>query len=372
MKHQIKNHPKVLHLMGSVEKGGVEVLLLDLFKHYMNSGEQNNFLLFYKGGYLQNKFLTYKGVKFLQVKTKIQLLFQLRKFVISNKIDIIHCHSPIHVIYAFLSTFRLPIKIVLTSHGYSPSIKSLLLLQLAIKWSEKVFFVSSSFKNRLANINGIKENVKFKILYNGLDTHKISYLESNAKGLESKLILGMIGNFYNDGRDQITICKAAKLLKERGLHFKFEFAGGASKENTYYLDQCINYIKANDLMDCVQFLGFQDDAYGLLKKWDVFIYSSNRDTFGIAVVEAMMAGIPVIVNDLDVFEEISDNGKYATLYPTKNQEALAVKIEEYAKNPELFIEKASKAAVCMREKFSIERHAERLNSLYIELINIDS
>lgn len=216
---------------------------------------------------------------------------------------------------------------------------------------------------------GLKRKTKFKVLHNGLDTQKISYINENEKKLKSPARLGMVGNFYNDTRDQKTLCEAAKLLNERSLKFNLEFAGGARKENTFYFDQCVNYVENNGLTDCVKFLGFQDDVFSLIVEWDIFIYSSNRDTFGIAVVEAMLAGIPVIVNDLDVFVEITENGTYATLYKSKDPEDLAEKIKDFLKNPESFYKKAQRATVYARENYSIEKHVEDLQKIYQELMH---
>ena len=56
---------------------------------------------------------------------------------------------------------------------------------------------------------------------------------------------------------------------------------------------------------------------------DLFIYASEHDTFGIAVLEAMASALPVVVNDWEVMKEITGLGKYASLYETGNIEVYA-------------------------------------------------
>ena len=212
-----------------------------------------------------------------------------------------------------------------------------------------------------------KNNV-FGTLYNGINKRKIpSFKKESFSNLEH-LKLGMIGNFYNNGRDQLTVCEAAKLMHQKGLQFNLDFVGGADGKKKPYLNICTEFVFTNELAGCISFVGFQNNALSLLREWDAFVYSSNRDTFGIAVVEAMMAGIPVIVNDLDVFVEITENGKHATLYKTKDPEDLARKIEAYIIDPTPFHEKAQKAAIYAREKFSIEKHYNSLIEIYKTLL----
>ena len=54
----------------------------------------------------------------------------------------------------------------------------------------------------------------------------------------------------------------------------------------------------------VRFLGHVDDVRGLLKKADIFLIPSRWEGFGLAAVEAMNAGLPVIASDVAGLREI--------------------------------------------------------------------
>ena len=337
---------------------------------YSKKNTNNNFkFLFYGEGAFAETFLSFKNTNKIAYKNKLCLIWGLRKYVKQNKIDLVHCHTPYGLVYIFFATLLLPVERILTVHGSKNNTRSKLIYIISFILSHRVLFVSSSFKERMKSALGLKENKKFKVLQNGINVEKFPQFSDSIKSANRPIALGMVGNFYNDGRDQLTVCKGTKLLKKKGLEFSLYFAGGARKEKSYFLDSCVSYVKVNDLTDSVKFLGFQDDVYSLLNEWDVFVYSSNRDTFGIAVVEAMMAGIPVIVNDLDVFVEITENGKYGTLYKSKDPNDLAARIEAYLKNPKPFHEKAELAAVYAREKFSIEKHVKQLHKIYQGLMH---
>ena len=87
-------------------------------------------------------------------------------------------------------------------------------------------------------------------------------------------------------------------------------------------DECVTYCQQNSLLDKVSFLGSRDDVPTILQQLDAFVYATDHDTFGIGVVEAMAVGIPVFVNDWEVMTEITDNGKFATLYKSKDEKDL--------------------------------------------------
>jgi len=87
-------------------------------------------------------------------------------------------------------------------------------------------------------------------------------------------------------------------------------------------DDCVNYCKQNGLEYKVLFLGSRTDIPQILDQLDAFVYATDHDTFGIAVVEAMAVGVPVFVNDWEVMKEITVDGKYATLYKTKDEKDL--------------------------------------------------
>jgi glycosyltransferase involved in cell wall biosynthesis len=102
----------------------------------------------------------------------------------------------------------------------------------------------------------------------------------------------------------------------------------------------------------------------LLTQLDAFIYSSDHDTFGIAVIEALATGIPVFVNDWGVMKEITDNGRYANLYRSKDESDLLNKFLLFLEQPEAFKKAALENAIWARKTYSIQNHMERLYEVY--------
>jgi glycosyltransferase involved in cell wall biosynthesis len=137
--------------------------------------------------------------------------------------------------------------------------------------------------------------------------------------------------------------------------------GNGEKSYIALLEKMISSLR---LEQKVFFLGARNDVPEILTQLDSFIYSTEHDTFGIAVVEAIMAGVPVFVNDLEVMKEITANGEYATLYKTKDEKDLVREFMLFLQNREAYILKTKKSAQLVRNRYSIDMHIENLKNIY--------
>ena len=112
------------------------------------------------------------------------------------------------------------------------------------------------------------------------------------------------------------------------------------------------------------FLGGRSDVPAVLQNVDAFVYSTNDDTFGIAVVEAMATGLPVIVNDWEVMKEVTENGNLAYLYKTKDIEDCVERLGQLVNNLANYKQVARMNAKIVRERYSIEAHIQNLSHIY--------
>ena len=166
------------------------------------------------------------------------------------------------------------------------------------------------------------------------------------------------------------VCEALALLKASGEQFEFQFVGGRSVALPERYDACVQFCKDHGLEDNVSFLGVRSDVPKLLAEWDGFVYATDHDTFGIAVVEAMAAGLPTFVNDWGVMREITHAGEWAHLYDTNNAQLLSSQLEGFISSSEKYRTYATEVANEVRKTYSIEQHAYALNTLYRELFFI--
>jgi len=84
----------------------------------------------------------------------------------------------------------------------------------------------------------------------------------------------------------------------------------------------------------VDLVGARDNPLPLLKKADLFVHSSDREGFGLVIVEALAAGVPVIATDCRSGPaDILDNGRYGDLVPVGDADSLAAAIDRALLNP---------------------------------------
>lgn len=365
---------KVAYLLGSLNRGGAETLLLDVFRNADKARYDFIGIHRHGGAYENDFYVTGQTMCHLQPKRLglIRYLIKLRHILKNENVTIAHAQMAIDAIYAKLATWGLHIKVVLTFHGFDIGAGWLTKLRnrLAIRCADKMCFVSEYEKQYYEQRYPIGN--KGAVVYNGIDFDKVEQcIMHNAQCTENYGVkLCCVGSF-GAGRSQMVICKALKVLKDRGVELDFFFIGGRRSSEPNVYDECFDYCQEHHLTN-VHFMGTRNDVYTLERMMDGFVYSTVHDTFGIAVVEAMAAGLPVIVNDWAVMKEITKNGQWATLFKTENAEDCADKIEDLLNHLEECKTQAQIVAKEVRKEYSIEKHIARLEQIYLGVNNHQS
>ncbi|MDR2854125.1 MAG: glycosyltransferase family 4 protein [Prevotellaceae bacterium] len=367
---------KIAYLLGALRRGGTETLLLDVFKNAKLADYQ--FVgIHRKDGECKSEFYS-TGQRLYKLSPRFPFdfvyLYRMRKLLRMEQIDIVHAQQALDALYAWIATCGLKIKIIQTFHGFDDFNKKSKLIAFIAKRTYKNFFVSHCLKDYYVEKYKLNSQ-KQAVVYNGISFDKLDALKEttplfsdNYKGL----LLGSVGNFVYV-RSQIVICRALKLLNDKGIDFRFVFAGLRLDNQAHLYDECVDFCKKNNLLNTkVFFLGGRDDVPNILKQLDGFVYSSAHDTFGIAVVEAMATAVPVFVNDWKVMTEITNEGKLATIFETNNKNDLCEKIVLFLQDKKAYAEKSRNAAETVREVYSIKNHIAKLAIEYTEILTNNS
>lgn len=371
---------KIAYMLGSLNRGGTETLLLDVFSYKELLPEC--VCIYRKSGVLENDFMR-TGVKMKKIAVGsiwYSYLRELRAYMKHEKIDLVHAQQPIDAFIALVATIGLPVKIVQTLHGYdyNNGFFAKFVLLMSLKLTQANVYVSHHVRKYYTQKYNLHSKKQF-VVYNGINLNKIqpdtqtinNSFRSELGIEENTMLMGMVGNFV-PVRDHMTICRFINKLKDQYVNFHFVFIGKKTDAYPELYDTCYKYCQQNNLLKYVSFLGSRNDVPLLLPQLDAFVYATDHDTFGIAVVEAMLAAVPVIVNDWEVMREISDNGKYVTLYKTKDEEDLLTQIMAFVNDKDEFRKKAMLAHEYAKTHFSIEKYIHCLGILYREIMNINN
>jgi glycosyltransferase-like protein len=232
--------------------------------------------------------------------------------------------------------------------------------QQAIIEPDKVLVVSRYWRRLLRELYGVEADV----VHNGVDAARFGSADSNlaarlrqrAGAAGRQLILSVGGIEPRKGSD--TLMRALAALRESGRHPVLAIVGGHSfQDYRAYADRVLAMLPDLGLRlgsDVVQ-LGTVADAE--MPAWyaaaDVLAFPSTKEGWGLAVLEAMSAGLPVVASDLPVFLEYLRPGRDALLVPVDDATALSKALAAVLDDPGLATElRAAGLAVCRRFTWS--------------------
>jgi glycosyltransferase involved in cell wall biosynthesis len=125
--------------------------------------------------------------------------------------------------------------------------------------------------------------------------------------------------------------------------------------------------RAMGLEETVLVLDHREDVAALLAAFDVLAFPSDHEPFGMAVLEAMAAGCPVVASDSGGPREILEDGRGGVLVPTGDAPALASALLRVLADPALAGRLAEEAQQRVRAEFHRERYARDIQELYARL-----
>ncbi len=127
-------------------------------------------------------------------------------------------------------------------------------------------------------------------------------------------------------KNHILAVKTAKILKEKGLSFKWYFVGDGGMRRT--IEEKISDL---GLKENVILLGFQENPYPFILNADIYVQTSSFEGFGLTITEAKVLYKPIVSTNFDVIhDQIID--KHNGLIAEMNPEDLATKILELNNN----------------------------------------
>ncbi len=135
------------------------------------------------------------------------------------------------------------------------------------------------------------------------------------------------------------IIRAAKLLDEAGYKNRYDITFfGKTTNDLSYKEEFKNQIDNNKSLIYRGVLNLLDyDNYQELAKYDVMLFPTYWDGEGFpgVVIDAYIAGLPVIASDWNLNRDVVIDGKTGWIIPVNNIEALALKMEYVINNPEI-------------------------------------
>jgi len=308
--------------------------------------------------------------RFKSKRCAFKLLLQLKK----NYIDILHIHIPsyfplYHLLY-YANKFDIPC--VITFHReINRSISDWKKLLSFIKFyiiNPVVFTqVSKPINSNFLNIAHFM-NIPVNIIPNGVDTLKFNrcFVKTTINKHISKLMDTSNLIILNIGRlkrvkGQDLLIHAIKKMENKDKISLIIVGDGNERQN---IEELIDNLC---LSDKVFLLGERNNISEIMNKCDLYVSSSRSEGFGLSLVEAMAAGLPVITTDVGPCSSIVQNGYSGIVVPSENPDAIANAIDNFIQTPymlEIYSKRSSKRAI----DFDINKMVSRYFEIYYDIL----
>ena len=293
---------------------------------------------------------------------------KLAQFVRRNQIEIVHAHlARDYPLAAFAARRGDGARLILTRHVLFPlsRIHRVLLRRVA-----RVIAVSQAVADGLIE-QDIFERDKIVVIHNGVDLGRFAKTrEDNSaerQKIGAKFCVGTIGELAPI-KGHENFLRAAAIVSSRRADVDFAIAGtdkSRTGENQRLLERMIDEL---NLRQCVRITGWADDMVALLGTLDVFVSASRSESFGIAMVEAMAGGVPVVATMTAGAREIIDADKTGVLVPIGDAEALAEAIRKLLDDPQRRARLADDARRMVSERFSLDRMVARTEQVFLDVL----
>lgn len=378
---------KILYVLNSSNFGGMEWHVNDLIVGMRKKGHQ--VFVWCPSGQMMDIYKE-SGAVCTDASIKFDIdpvyILKLIKFIKSNSIDVIHSHELKAVTNSLLAGFFAGVKVRI-SHTHTPIsewkinpvVKYFTLLGysfLVNTFSTTEISLTES-KKKVKIKEGIKEK-KLTVIPNGTDSSKF-YLSADQRMKYAKEIKSK----HNIPESSYVFGNMSRTTREKGQDVlirafaKFLHSHNSEKEKFYLLIVGGGELEAS-LKDLSKELKIdpnvvitgrfrEEDKVKYLAAFDIFVFPSLAEGFGIVLMESLVIGIPTLCSDLEVLKEVG--GKYITTFKVGDVNDLSEKMEnEYKKVCEegKFILEGAKEFI--ENKYSIDLFEKNYENLYMKLL----
>lgn len=302
----------------------------------------------------------------------IALASKMAEVIENEQLDILHVHYAVpHAVCASLAKQMVnrDIKIVTTLHGTDITVLGQdLSLANAIKYgiesSDLVTAVSHALVAQTHEL--LNPNKKIETVYNFVDERvyyqkEVQHLrEQYGIGAHEKVLIH-VSNFRKVKRVPDVVKTFQKVLEK--IPAKLLLVGDGPE-----MTGVIKLVKNLQLQDYVLFLGKQENLDELYSISDLMLLPSEKESFGLVLLEAMACGVPCIGTNIGGIPEVIDDGRTGFVCPLGDIEAMGHKAISLLSDSNLYQQMVRNGTKIVGEKFHSNKIVSQYEQLYFKLL----
>lgn len=360
---------KILQVITSLRTGGAEKLIVDMVPLYQQQGHQVDVLLFDGTETPFKKQLRDKGVTIYQLGEGSSVynplyIFKLIPFL--RKYDIVHTHNTACQYYAALAKYLSAChgRLVTTEHSTNNRRRDNWIFKCIDRFMYSQYDILVAISDKAGSLlSDYLSGKKVEVVLNGVDVSSFQQalpINRESIGVKGqKVLITMIARFA-EAKDQETLIRAMVFLP---TDYTLLLVGGGDLQKK---KQCELLVNELEIEDKVVLLEARTDISNILKASDIIVQSSHWEGFGLAAVEGMAAGKPVIASDVPGLAQVVDG--FGILFPHGDAKALA-DIILHLHEDSVYYQQITYRCLHRAAEFDIHKTVDQYLQLYQSLLD---
>jgi glycosyltransferase involved in cell wall biosynthesis len=368
---------RVLHLITRLPIGGAERLLVDIVSRLDRSRYDSVVCCIQEKGELAVD-LEASGVPVSclhRMQSKgfdIRVIADLVRLLRRDRIGLVHSHLYHANLYGRIAALLAGVPVVATIHNTYARRKlhRRVFNNLLSRVSARVIAVSEEIRRDVMQYDWIAPD-RIATIHNGIDVGRIETRMTRRQARERlgiadrELVIGCIGRL-EEQKGHRYLLEALAMLNEDGRlagRLRLVLAGDGRLQKDLR-----ERASALGVAQWTSFLGTRRDIAEILKALDIFVMPSLWEGLSVAMLEAMAAGLPVVISDVGGVSQALGENQYGIKVPAGSPADLASAIRLLAEDPDRRASLGSSARKRVLASFSADAMMAELDRVYEEAL----
>jgi len=362
---------KILHIVEDLKAGGLEKILASIVLSLDPSKYDVQVWCLARGGDIAQELIG-KGmsVRILQMKSyhnslnivRLGLAMKRERFLL------VHTHGYFAGTFGRLAAILARIPVIIThvhSTYYDYGKRNLLIERFLSFFTDRVICISQAVE-RFVSVNERIRSEKTCLIYNAvappdqlLNDHLRKQIRVSLGFDAEAIVIAVVASLTANKGHRILLTAFKEAF---GSHPSIRLLIVGDGPLRKHLETATRQLM---LDHAVVFTGIRQDVFSLLQTSDILVLpSQDREGLGVALIEAMAVGLPVIGTDLGGIPEVIEDGENGFLVSPGSSEQLAEALKKLVNDQALRTVMGHRGRQMYEEKFALSRMIRQIETLY--------
>lgn len=302
---------RVLHVVGAMNIGGTETMLMNLYRNIDRNKVQFDFISFSNEEGYYDKEIINMGGRIINISQPNLLIL---KTEVSELVEVINKYGPYQVVHAhtlfnsgiaMIAAKKSNIKIRITHAHTTSDNETSLIRKIYVKYMRNVINKNSTYLFACSNEAGkylfgdksihrsnyifFSNLIDYEKIFNANKDKVIQFKYEN--NLDDNLVIGHVGTF-KEAKNQKFLIEILHYLINENSNIKLLLVGDGSMRK-----ELEDLVRDYDLQENVIFTGIREDVEVMLHCMDIFVFPSTYEGLGLVLLEAQAAGLSCLLSE---------------------------------------------------------------------------